>query len=171
MYALAGRDKVIELLQLPQMEPGAPCPLVISSEHGLVVSYWAVETKPPADYGPTVPVAFLVFHRPYAHQFGPPNEEAITSHPLASVGLHPYGCFRIHDSSWIFQLEKMNSVHRYHSSEPFRQMKHYAVVFHDSTFECIAHGLTASIREIHQNDVLPAMVDLLREEDPSQRKI
>jgi len=150
------------------MEPGAPCPIVVSSEHGLVVSYWSVETKPPKDYGPTVPIAFLVFHRPYAHQFGPPNDEALAGHPLSSAGLYPNGSFRIDHSSWIRQLEKMNSVHRNHSPEPFSQMKHYVLVFHDSTFECVAQGLTASIREIHQNDVLPLMIDLLRDEDPRQ---
>src|SRR5262245_11285948 len=72
--------------------------------------------------------------------FGPPNDEAFYGHPLAARGLHPYGTFQVEHSSWIRQLERMNSVHPRHRPDMFRRLKHYVFAFHDSTFECIAEG-------------------------------
>ena len=51
--------------------------------------------------------------------FGPPNDEAFDGHPLARRGLRPYGAFEVTHSSWIRQLEQMNSVHPHHSPPLF----------------------------------------------------
>ena len=67
-----------------------------------------------------------------------PNDEAFAGHPLSSRGLRPYGAFEVHDSSWIHQLEHMNSVHPYHRRERYLQLRHFILSFHDSTFECVA---------------------------------
>ena len=171
MYTSDGHDKVVEILEMPRPEPGAPCPLVLASEHAVVVSYWTVETMPPEEYVPTVQIAFVTFQRPHAHHFGPPNEEAIAGHPLASLGLFPFACFRINTSSWIRQLEKMNSVHHNHLVAAFAALRHFVITFHDSTFECVAQGFVANVLNIHQNDIVPRMVDALRGEDESQRPI
>ncbi len=69
---------------------------------------------------------------------GAPNEEAIAGHPLSDRGLEPFAAFEIKQSSWIRQLEKLNSVHPYHDRERFLESKrHFVFVFHDSTFECL----------------------------------
>ena len=60
--------------------------------------------------------------------FGPPNDEAFSGHPLASRGLHPYGAFKIENSSWIRHLEKMNSVHPNHHPERYFKLQHVEVV-------------------------------------------
>ena len=78
------------------------------------------------------------FESPYAHMFGPPNDEAFSGHPLASRGVAPYRVFEVDNSSWLKSLERMNSVHPHHRSEQFAGYKHYIFAFHDSTFECIA---------------------------------
>ena len=78
--------------------------------------------------------------------FGPPNDEAFDGHPLASRGLTPYAEFEVIDSSWLRQLEKMNSVHPYHNRERFMaNLHHFVFAFHDSTFECIAASFSVSI--------------------------
>ena len=75
-----------------------------------------------------------------AHMFGPPNDEAFAGHPLAGRGLRPYGAFLVQNSSWLRGLERMNAVHPRHNPERFRELKHFVLTFHDSTFECIARG-------------------------------
>ena len=81
-------------------------------------------------------------HRSF--MFGAPNDEAFAGHPLASRGLHPYGAFEVRSSSWIRQLERMNSVHPFHKPERFQRLKHFVFAFHDSTFECVAESYAIS---------------------------
>jgi len=90
--------------------------------------------------------------------FGPPNDEAFSGHPLASRGLRPYSFYEIQDSSWIRKLEKMNSIHPYHNKEQFLEnKKHYIFSFHDSTFECIAHGYKLEVSNGSMKDAMEIM--------------
>lgn len=149
MYVIDGRDRVIELNGLPPSNAGAPCPVILAAEHFLVVAFFLQDT--PADWdgtsvrvlgpdSPGEPAAVVRFEQPYAHFFGPPNDEAFSGHPLAKRGLHPYGAFEVLDSSWIRALERMNSVHPYHRPERFAEFRHFVLSFHDSTFECVARS-------------------------------
>ena len=149
MYSVDEKDKVVELEDAPQSSIGAPLPFVLSDEHTLLLAYLIQDTPPDWD-GSSVrivypnstnePVALIEFGGYYAYMFGPPNDEAFHAHPLADRGLHPYGVFQVENSSWIRQLERMNSVHPYHKAERFKGLKHYVFAFHDSTFESIAEG-------------------------------
>jgi hypothetical protein len=47
------------------------------------------------------PLAIITFNHAAVHLFGPPNDEAFEG--------HPYGAFKIENSSWIRGLERMNS--------------------------------------------------------------
>lgn len=147
MYVIDGRDRVVELNGLPPSNAGAPCPVVLAAEHFLVVAFFLEDTAADWDgtsvrvLGPDSlgePSATVRFERPYAHFFGPPNDEAFSGHPLAKRGLHPYGAFEVLGSSWIRALERMNSVHPYHRPERFAELRHFVLSFHDSTFECVA---------------------------------
>jgi len=88
------------------------------------------------------------FHAPYFHLAGPPGEEAIAGHPLAARGLHPYGVFRVDQSSLIRTLARMDSVHRCHNPEFFKKFNHYIFTFHDSTFECVAESFESSVEQL-----------------------
>ena len=90
-------------------------------------------------------VARVTFERPYAHMFGPPNDEAFAGHPLAGRGLRPYSAAEISDSSWIRTLERMNAVHRYHDPARFEVLRHFIFAFHDTTFECVARQYTTHL--------------------------
>jgi hypothetical protein len=154
MYSVDGRDRVVELRDLPQSSVGAPCPLVVASEHELLVAYLVQDT--PAGWDGTSvrvvgadsagePAAIVRFERIHATMFGPPNDEAFTGHPLAARGLHPYGAFEVIESSWVRQLDRMNSVHPYHQPERYKAYRHFVLAFHDSTFECVAEGYASQL--------------------------
>jgi len=154
MYSVDSHDRVVELRDLPQSSVGAPCPVVVAAEHELLVFYF-VENNPAEWDGTTVrvvgadsadePAAMVRFERIHATMFGPPNDEAFNGHPLAPRGLHPYGSFEVIESSWVRQLERMNSVHRYHRPERYKAYRHFVLTFHDSTFECVAEGYSSHV--------------------------
>src|SRR5262249_17054638 len=123
MYPVDERDTVVGLDDCPRPDIEGPLPLVLSDDYNLVLAYLVSEPDPNWDgsYATVVSsqseellVAVGRFRRPYAHMFGPPNDEAFRSHPLADRGLEAYSVSEVHDSSWLRQLERMNSVHHNH---------------------------------------------------------
>ena len=156
MYTITQQDQPHEIRDLPQSSVGAPCPMVIAGEHSLRLAYY-IENCPSDWDGTSVrvlsdsdadePCVVVTFNRPYAHMFGPPNDEAFWGHPLAKRGLKPYAVFEIENSSWLHALERMNSVHRAHRPEHFSIYKHFIFAFHDTTFECIAMSFEISMQK------------------------
>ena len=146
MYSIDRLDRVRELTNIPAMDTGSPCPLVLAHEAGLVLAYW-VRDEPP--YPPTTQsLAVVRFRGSYFHSFGPPNDEALNGHPLSGRGLYPYGVFEVDGSSLLRGLERMNSVHRNHDPRRFDALTHYIFTFHDSTFECVAESFEAMIEQV-----------------------
>ena len=87
MYSVDSRDTVAPLPDVPQSSLGAPCPIVLTDEHTLILAYYLVER----DQATTDDsVALVVFDGYDAMMFGPPNDEALEGHPLAARGLFPY---------------------------------------------------------------------------------
>ena len=164
MYSVDENDKVVELEDVPQSDAGAPSPIVLSSERVLVLAY-LIQRKPYVFDGRVLTdedianlrsrVALVEFAGYYAYMFGPPNDEAFAGHPLFSRGLRPYGAFEVKSSSWIRQLERMNSVHSAHKPGSYGGLHHYVFAFHDSTFECVADGYSTT--ELVGRDVLQEM--------------
>jgi hypothetical protein len=148
MYSPDHRDTVEPLEGVPRCEAGAPLPAVVAHENFLALVY--IEATPaPEDWDgtsvevvghdtPDKPIAMVDFSNPYAHMFGPPNDEAFSGHPLAARGLEPYSASEVRNSSWIRELIHANSVHPYHDAKQFSAYRHFVFAFHDSTFECIA---------------------------------
>ena len=168
MYTVDELDVVVPLRDVPQSDVGAPLPTIVADDYRLVLEYLVSEPDPNWD-GTFVnvvtdgTVALIRFHRPYAHMMGAPNEEAIAGHPLADRGLEAFAAFEVKHSSWIRQLEKMNSVHPYHDRDRFLESKrHFVFVFHDSTFECIAHGFEISILNSSILDSLDTVIEMFR---------
>lgn len=128
--------------------------MILAGEHSLRIAYYLEEREEGWD-GTTIrmlspdqsnePCAVIDFVTPYAHMFGPPNDEAFGGHPLAERGLRPYGAFEVEGSSWLAILERMNSVHPYHLPERFRKYRHFVLSFHDITFECIAEHFSLAV--------------------------
>jgi len=93
MYTLDAEDAVVELGDLPQMDVGAPRPVVVASEGLVCVEYYCAEDEP--DWNSTNAldqisdkdvVACVLFERCLAQMLGPPNDEALASYPLAARG-------------------------------------------------------------------------------------
>lgn len=163
MYSVDDEDRVREMKDVPQSSVGAPCHMLLVGEHHLHLAYY-LQNTPENWTGKTIrvlseatanePCALVEFNRPYAHMFGPPNDEAFAGHPLAKRGLGPYGVFEIERSSWLRRLERMNSVHRYHKPEHFAKYRHFVFSFHDRTFECIAEAFTLAVHPGSVSSVL-----------------
>ena len=172
MYEVDDNDQIVELENVPQSSIGTPVPIVLAGEHNVILAYY-VEAAPEGWNGTSVrisdsnsegeSVAIITFDRCYAHLFGPPNDETFDGHPLSNRGLRPYHAFEVKDSSWIRNLETMNSVHSSHVKDRFMKNKrHFIFSFHDTTFECIAEGFSVEpgIGPIKRN--VPRMLDFLR---------
>ena len=172
MYPVDERDVVSgDLDGVPQSCTGAPSPCILSDERTLVLAYSFQEPEPEFDpkriplVGPNPvrePVALIRFQSYIAYMFGPPNDEAFSGHPLASRGLGPYSAVEVFDSSWVRQLERMNSVHRRHNPERFKVYRHFIFAFHDSTFECIAKNFDLNLRNGTRESILPEIQKMLK---------
>ena len=170
MYEVDERDRVVELTDVPQPSVGAPMPLVLADEHRVIVAYYVLEKEFWQDPGTLSTEqgsfrelsAVVRFRGCIAHMFGPPNDEAFEGHPLARRGLHPYGIFRIEDSSWIRKLERMNSVHLQHKPEKFWKRQHLLFSFHDSTFECVCESFDITGTRGSVSDVFMDIIKLFR---------
>lgn len=62
----------------------------------------------------------------------------------ASRGLSPYAVFEVRIPQGICQLERMNSVHRYHNPTVFEGTPAFYFRLYDSVFERVAGGLEVS---------------------------
>jgi hypothetical protein len=167
VHAVDKRDRIRELTDVPLPSSGAPVPLVLADENTLVVTYFTAKPLtgqadgsgvPPADEA----AAFVVFRQCYASHFGPPNDEAFASHPLADRGLRPYGAFEVESSSWLRGFEIRNRAHPRHDPLFFQQLRHWVWTFHDSVLECAARSYTALDAQGGPDDLLPQMHALLR---------
>jgi hypothetical protein len=150
----------------PRWDSGAPLPHLISNGSRAFVVCFASQPDPnwdgtyvtmvsPADASPS---AFVVIEIWGCHdvRLGGPNDEAIRGHPLYGKGLAGYRAHEVMNSAWIEDAIKVNSVHPHHSDAPFRQLHHYALLFHDETLEALASGIdsqlvTGTMRGILQN--------------------
>jgi len=169
MYTVDRKDEVVELSDVPQSSVGAPIPLVLSDEGKVILAYYLQDTPDGWD-GTCVrivgesseePLAMVEFKWCYAYMFGPPNDEAFAGHPLAKRGLRPYGVYEIRHSSWIRQLERMNSVHYLHDPERFWKRRHLIFSFHDSVFECVTDGFEIETSFGSMQRILPRMAEKL----------
>lgn len=136
MPSLEGLDRVVELTDAPQMCPGAPCPIIMATDFSLMLLYWLRDRRDGEDQ------CLVTFDQPLAHHSGPPNDEALHGHYLHARGLGYYGAFEVRQSSWVRALERMNRVHSKHRPDLYDDDRHFVFTFHDSTFECVAMGLS-----------------------------
>ena len=127
--------------------------LLLSNKSSLVLAYRTQSFgSSPRDSGSVAPetepalpsIALVRFGGIRAVQFGLPNDETLTAHPLYNRGLHWYAAQEVERSSWIRQLERRNRAHPRYDPAVFERLHHYLVTLTDSTFECVAEGLSVS---------------------------
>jgi hypothetical protein len=158
VYEVDERDQVIEMTEVPRPSVGAPLPILLCDENQLVLSYDLPEH---AQNEGAVGCTVIRFIHPQVHMFGSPNDEALQGHPLWSHGLRSYRVYRVEGSSWVRQLERMNSVHPRHDPSRFEQLNHFIFTFHDSVFECVAKSFEVATVRIPREERLSRLSDLI----------
>lgn len=145
-------EALVDMNDIPAMAGGAPTPFVLADEHRVRLFYYMQVHEPDWD-GSTVrivdvdsdaePSAVIRFNRVLWHRLGPPNEEAIGAHPLCRLGLYPYTAKEVLGSKTLKEFCHANRIHPYHKDSMFDRYRHFAIAFHDSVFEIIAHDYAA----------------------------
>jgi hypothetical protein len=133
------QDLVVLLDSVPSPAADASEPFVVANERRVVVAYRVAEADferfGPFDEG-DVPFCVLVFSEAAFHQFGPPNDEDLHAHPLASHGLRAYTVHENVNSSLVADSWGRDSSHS--------ELRHFVLTFRDSTFECVAADCTVA---------------------------
>ena len=90
------------------------------------------------------PQVIAEFKDPLKTQFGTPNDEALSGHPLYGRGLQAYDAFEVINSQWLVEEQRRNQVAfpNYEFS-----CRHFIFTFHGSSFECLAGDLDVSVDE------------------------
>ena len=171
MYQVGPDDRVVELRDVPQMDTGAPLPVVIANEHVLDLVYLATAIDRDWDGSYTTmvgedtereDVVCVRFDGAWAHSFGPLGDETLHGHPLWGRGLTHYAAAEVHHSSWVRSHEQVNSVHDRHLPGMFDDLRHFIFTFHDSTFECTARGYEVRVVSGSMNSVTASLEAIWR---------
>ena len=133
------QDLVVLLDSVPRPAADASEPFVVSNERRVVVAYRIAE----ADFeriGPfgddDDPFCVVVFSEAAFHQFGPPDDEDLRAHPLASQGLREYSAHEIVNSSLVADSWGLTSSRD--------GLRHFVLTLRNSTFECVAADCTVA---------------------------
>lgn len=118
------------------IDPGGTMPEVTADEHTLTVSFYLVDSK---NRGVIKFDSFLQF------TFGYPNEEALSGHRYAALGLSAFRFVEVINSEVIKSIIDANRVHPYHKDQDFDDYRHFVLPFHDTTLEVVAKSYDVSI--------------------------
>lgn len=167
MFGLSSNDeKVVKISFNPEWDSGAPLPHLLQSEHKTFLTYYvddvssdwdgtSVEVNDPNSNQPHK-IAIVEWISCFGAVLGGLNDEAISGHRLWKKGLDGcvYGTAIVQNSSWVEEIRKSNSVHPYHKDATFSDLKHFILLFHDSTFECLAKSYNIEILNKSMSDIL-----------------
>jgi hypothetical protein len=64
----------------------------------------------------------------------------------------------IHNSTWLEEHIQINSVHPYHSDEPWRRLHHCLLAFHDEMFEALADTVEGRVVRRAFHGMRPALL-------------
>ncbi len=150
LAAAQGGEYAIPVDFPAQWDTGAPLPYLLKNDDHTFVTFFLKEHDPdwdgsyvtirnPSQQSPSS-IAVVEFKRCIIAKMGSPNDEVHEGHPWAGRGLDSYTAQEVVNSRWIAEIEAINSVHRCYAPDTWKQLHHYVLWFHDSTFECIAES-------------------------------
>jgi hypothetical protein len=150
-------------------DSGAPLPYLLQNDYRTFVTFFVRDIDPNWDGSyvkvrhPDSPMAqklaVVEFQRCICTKMGTPNDEVFHGHPLHGKGFAGYLALAVENSNWLKELEAINAVHSNYKSEPWRELKHYILPFHDSTFECVARSF---IVETYQTNLPQLLSEICR---------
>jgi hypothetical protein len=168
--SIFNREKAEKIPFNPKWSGGAPLPHLLQSEYRAFLTYYINTTDPNWD-GTYVTakdpsssekdnIAVVEWKRCRGAMLGGLNDEAISGHRLYNKGLSKggYDAFIVKNSKWIEELRKGNSVHSQHKDELFSKLNHYILLFHDTTFECLAESFEIEILNDSMPEVLKTVI-------------
>jgi len=151
LAAAKGEEHAIPLEFPFAWETGAPSPHLIKNDNKCFLVFLAQEqyaalaessgTKD--EMGETL--ALVEFVRCISAKLGSPNDEVFGGHPLSGKGIELYCAQEVVNSKWLAEIENINRVHSNYVSARWKNLHHYLLWFHDTTFECIAESFEAQI--------------------------
>jgi hypothetical protein len=155
----------------PRWDVGAPLPHLVSNGSRAFVACLASQPDPdwdgtyvtvvsPADEHQSLFVVIEVWGCAEI-RFGGPNDEAIRGHRLHGKGLGAYRAHEVFNSVWIEQAIEVNSVHPHHSDAPFRQLHHYALLFHDEMLEILGRGIESFLMKGTMREIMAGLTTKL----------
>jgi hypothetical protein len=138
-----------------QWDTGAPMPHMVSNGSRTFIVCYARQPDPSWE-GTSVQIVspgderedlfgVIELWRCASIRLGAPNDEALHGHPLNDHGLQFYAAHEVHNSQWLEEHIRINSVHSNHSDAVWRELHHYFLAFHDEMFEAIAAGIEARV--------------------------
>lgn len=131
---MTGLNTRLKEIDIPESDIGAPMPVVLADEHLLLFGYYL--HRAPRDWKSDACV--IVSAELYrALRFGYPNDEALSGHRYAAIGLRAYRAYEVLDSEWLHELKVANRSHPNHSDGMFEHDRHFIFTFHDSVLEFI----------------------------------
>jgi hypothetical protein len=170
--AAAKGEQYAETIEFPvKWDSGAPLPQLMVNDYRALLAFllrepnpaWDgtfVEVKSPATPEPE-PLALVEFKHCKSAKLGTPNDEVLHGHPLEGKGLEPYTAQWVVNSSWLKEVEAINSVHPQYRPEHWSDLKHFIFWFHDTTFECIAQSYKVEVFRESMKELLARMVERL----------
>jgi hypothetical protein len=133
------QDVVVLLDSVPSPATDASEPFVVANERRVAVAYRIAETDFER-FGPfddsDDPSCVVVFSDATFHQFGPPNDEDLHAHPLASRGLRGFSVHEVMNSSLV--------IESWGQSQSCDGLRHFVLTLGDSTLECVAADCTVA---------------------------
>lgn len=121
-------------------------------------------TAGPVDPGGSERIGVIEFVGCSGAVLGMLNDETIHGHRLWERGLREvghYGAGQVIHSAWITEYDRGQRVHPGYKASRLSGMKHYILMFHDSTLECLADDFAVSHRRGEMRDVLAELVKKL----------
>ena len=142
-------SETIKLLDLGiSPEAGVSDPILIQTDFFTTLLFNSVR-KEGERYVPAGR-AILNFKNCSITKFGYPNDEARWAIPRTK-GLS-YDAYEIYDSEWSAELDRLNRL----AFPNFQRSgkRHFLILFHDSSFECLAEDVSVILSEDPTNEIL-----------------
>jgi len=158
-----GKEYAIPIEFPVSWDVGAPLPHLFQNDSRAFLAFFLRDSPPDwdgtwvrvrkPDDGMAEKIALVEFEGCICTKMGTPNEEVLRGHPLAGKGLAGYQAMSVKNSAWLKQVEAINAVHSHYKAERWRDLVHYILPFHDSTFECVARGFNVEVFEAPLSDL------------------
>jgi hypothetical protein len=130
-------DHVVLLDSVPHPATEAAEPFIVASNRRVILAYPIAESDFER-FGPfdsdDDPFCTVLFPDAVFHRLGPPGDNDLEIHPLASQGLSGYSVHEVMQSSLAAEISGAGS--------PEPAQRHFVITFQDSTFECVASDYT-----------------------------